>query len=56
MYSEWAVNQHRDTNASHIGHYDMMVYFSVAENVPIQRVRYNLLQVNLKQFLQLFRY
>lgn len=43
--SEWAVNQHRDTIASHIGHADMMTYFSIAENEPIQKVRYNLLEV-----------
>jgi len=41
---EWAVNQHRDTLASHIGHYDMMSYFAVAQNDSIGRVRYQLLE------------
>jgi splicing factor 3B subunit 5 len=39
------VNQHRDTLASHIGHYDMMSYFAVAENEAIGRVKYNMLEV-----------
>lgn len=29
--SEWATNQHRDTCASHIGHYDLLSYFAVAQ-------------------------
>lgn len=42
---EWASNQHRDTLASHIGHYDMLSYFAVAQNDSIGRVRYQLLEV-----------
>ena len=42
---EWASNQHRDTIASHIGHYDMLSYFAVAQNDSVGRVRYQLLEV-----------
>ena len=28
---EWATNQHRDTFASHVGHYDLLSYFAVAQ-------------------------
>jgi hypothetical protein len=40
-----ASNQHRDSVASHIGHYDMMSFFAVAQNDAIGRVRYQLLEV-----------
>lgn len=43
---EWAVNQHRDTIASYIGHYDTISYFSVAQNESNGRVRYQLLEVS----------
>ena len=43
---EWGTNQHRDTCASHIGHYDMLSYFAVAQNDSIGRVRYQLLEVS----------
>lgn len=43
---EWAVNQHRDTYASYIGHYDMLSYFAVAQNDSIGRVRYAMLEVS----------
>mmetsp|Transcript_6003 Transcript_6003/g.8976 ORF Transcript_6003/g.8976 Transcript_6003/m.8976 type:complete len:90 (-) Transcript_6003:271-540(-) len=45
---EWATNQHRDTLASHVGHYDMMSYFAVAQNDSIGRVRYQLLEKMLQ--------
>merc|ERR1712031_30839 len=41
---EWTVNQHRDSLASHVGHYPMTMYFSIAENESIGRVKYNLMQ------------
>jgi len=44
---EWAVNQHRDTIASHVGHYDMLSYFAVAQNDSVGRVRYQLFEVSL---------
>ena len=45
---EWAVNQHRDTYASHVGHYEMLSYFATAQNDSVGRVRYQLLE----KFLQ----
>merc|ERR1712223_2253799 len=41
---EWATNQHRDTYASYMGHFDMMNYFSIAENESKARVRFNLME------------
>ena len=37
---EWATNQHRDTYASYMGHFDMMNYFAIAENESKARIRY----------------
>ncbi|RLN90390.1 hypothetical protein BBJ28_00015383 [Nothophytophthora sp. Chile5] len=48
LRSEWAVNQHRDTLASHLGHSDMLAFFAVAENEAIGRVRYNMLEKMLQ--------
>mmetsp|Transcript_37135 Transcript_37135/g.27448 ORF Transcript_37135/g.27448 Transcript_37135/m.27448 type:complete len:98 (+) Transcript_37135:59-352(+) len=45
---EWTVNQHRDTYASYLGHYDMTSYFAVAQNDSIGRVRYQLLEKMLQ--------
>eukprot|EP01038_Epipyxis_sp_PR26KG_P018601 gene18601-26293_t len=45
---EWMVNQHRDTLASHIGHYDMLSYFAVAQNDSVGRVRYQMLEKMLQ--------
>jgi splicing factor 3B subunit 5 len=42
---EWQLNQHRDTYASYLGHYDMLSYFAVAQNDSIGRVRYQMLEV-----------
>ena len=36
---EWATNQHRDTYASYMGHFDMMNYFAIAENESKARIR-----------------
>jgi splicing factor 3B subunit 5 len=44
LISEWAVNQHRDSYASYIGHYPILSYFAISENEPIARVRYNFLE------------
>ena len=44
--SEWLTNQHRDSYATHIGHHDQMVYFALAQNDAVGRVRYQLLEVN----------
>ena len=43
-------NQHRDTIASHVGHYDMLSFFAVAQNDSIGRVRYQLLEVYILIF------
>ena len=36
---EWLTNQHRDTYASHVGHYDQLSYMAVAQNESIARTR-----------------
>eukprot|EP00586_Coscinodiscus_wailesii_P011375 CAMPEP_0172504488 /NCGR_PEP_ID=MMETSP1066-20121228/179088_1 /TAXON_ID=671091 /ORGANISM="Coscinodiscus wailesii, Strain CCMP2513" /LENGTH=86 /DNA_ID=CAMNT_0013280691 /DNA_START=44 /DNA_END=304 /DNA_ORIENTATION=+ len=41
---EWATNQHRDTLSSHVGHYDLLSYFAVAQNDSIGRVRSQMLE------------
>ena len=40
--SEWMTNQHRDTYASHLAHYDQLSYMAVAENQSIGRMRLKL--------------
>ena len=42
--SEWAVNHHRDSIASHIGHTDLLTYFAVAEGASVGRTRYAMLE------------
>ncbi len=44
LNSEWAVNQHRDSYASYIGHYPTLCLFAVAENEPVARTRYNFIE------------
>ena len=34
--------------ASHVGHYDMLSYFAVAQNDSIGRVRYQMYEVSMK--------
>jgi len=46
FYSEWMVNQHRDSFASFIGHHDMVSYFSLVENESKARTKFNLMQVS----------
>mmetsp|Transcript_24823 Transcript_24823/g.49386 ORF Transcript_24823/g.49386 Transcript_24823/m.49386 type:complete len:87 (-) Transcript_24823:353-613(-) len=41
---EWLTNQHRDTYASHVGHYDQLSYFGVAQNQSIGRVRLQMIE------------
>ena len=41
---EWAVNQHRDSYASYLGHQDLVAYFALAENVSVERARVNMLE------------
>merc|ERR1719197_1897126 len=45
---EWATNIHRDTMASHVGHYSRLAYFAIVENEPIARVRFNCLQAMIQ--------
>jgi splicing factor 3B subunit 5 len=41
---EFAVNMHRDTIASNVGHSDILSFFSVAQNESIGRTRHTLLE------------
>ena len=41
---EWAVNQHRDSAASYLGHSSLLMYFGLAENNSLGRQRFNILQ------------
>ena len=41
---EWAINIHRDSYASYIGHHNMLAYFSTVENESSGRVKYEFLQ------------
>jgi peptidoglycan/LPS O-acetylase OafA/YrhL len=43
--SEWLVNQHRDSYASYMGHHNMLLFLSVAENESVGRMRFNMLEV-----------
>lgn len=45
---EWLVNQHRDSHCSYMGHFDLLNYFSVAENESKARVRFNLMEKMLQ--------
>lgn len=45
---EWLVNQHRDSYCSYMGHFDLLNYFSVAENESKARVRFNLMEKMLQ--------
>ena len=44
LFSEWLTNQHRDTYASHVAHYDQLSYYAVAQNESIGRARLQFLQ------------
>jgi len=41
---EWLTNQHRDTYASHVGHYDQLSYYAVARNESVGRLRLEFLE------------
>ena len=41
---EWLTNQHRDSFASYIGHFDMMNYLAIAENETKARLKFNYLK------------
>jgi len=42
---EWGTNMNRDSLASHLGHHSRMVYFAVAENQSLARMKYNFVMV-----------
>ena len=39
------MNQHRDSAASYIGHYNLLDYFALVENETRSRTKFNLLEV-----------
>jgi splicing factor 3B subunit 5 len=41
---EWALNIHRDSYASYIGHHSLLSYYAVVENESVGRVKYEFLQ------------
>mmetsp|Transcript_29410 Transcript_29410/g.53848 ORF Transcript_29410/g.53848 Transcript_29410/m.53848 type:complete len:97 (+) Transcript_29410:74-364(+) len=41
---EWITNMHRDTLASHVGHYDQMSFYAVAQNESVGRVKKDFLE------------
>mmetsp|Transcript_14346 Transcript_14346/g.39508 ORF Transcript_14346/g.39508 Transcript_14346/m.39508 type:complete len:92 (-) Transcript_14346:275-550(-) len=41
---DWMTNQHRDTYASHVSHYDQLSYFAVAQNESVGRTRAQFLE------------
>ena len=47
IFSEWLVNQHRDSAASYIGHYNLLDYFALVENESRARTKFNLLEVGI---------
>ncbi len=53
--SDWITQQHRDTLASHVGHYDQLSYYAVAQNESIARVRVQMLEVRKIVFLRFGR-
>lgn len=44
---EFITGVHRDSNASHVGHFSRLAYMAVAENEPIAKTRFKLLEVTL---------
>ena len=44
---EWGTNMNRDSLASHLGHHSRLVYFSLAENQTVARMKYNFIMVTL---------
>ena len=45
---EWLVNQHRDSYASYIGHYNLLSYFAIAENESVGRMKFNVMEKMLQ--------
>ena len=55
-FSEWLVNQHRDSFASYIGHPNLVEFFAIAENESKARVKFNFLQVCMAPALCCLQY
>ena len=47
---EWVTNMHRDTLASHVGHYDQLSYYAVAQNESIGRVKKEYIEKMSKRY------
>ena len=45
---EWAVNIHRDSYASYVGHHSLVGYMALAENESVGREKYTCLQKMLQ--------
>ena len=45
---DWLSNQHRDSYASYVGHFDLLNYVTIAENESKARVRFNLMEKMLQ--------
>jgi splicing factor 3B subunit 5 len=45
---DWSTNQHRDSAASYMGHYDVTNHFSIVENESKARIRFNLMESMLQ--------
>jgi splicing factor 3B subunit 5 len=45
---EWLTNQHRDTYASLVGHFDTLNYLAIAENESKARLRFNYMKKMLQ--------
>merc|ERR1711911_565391 len=41
---DWLSNQHRDSYASYVGHFDLLNYITIAENETKARVRFNFMR------------
>ena len=41
---DWALNIHRDSYASYIGHHSMSAYFAVVLNESVGRTKYEMMQ------------
>ena len=53
---EWLSNQHRDSYASYVGHFDLLNHIAIAENESKARVRFNFMERMLQPVCFLFTY
>ncbi|CAK9305026.1 unnamed protein product [Gordionus sp. m RMFG-2023] len=45
---EWVTNQHRDSIASYLGHYDLTNFITITQNECKARVKHNLMEKMLQ--------